>query len=296
MAPLEIKSRDRADFVAAASSDELGPLRFVKTESAPATVEHEAVHVAQTKERRFRVLLSVHGRLALRHAGQEAVLEEGDFALLDDAVPFRIDFDEPTQSLCVAVSPSTIKAYMPAPASVCGLRMPTDRPLNRVASTMLLGLWEQIESDELRSEHRPALARSFLQVFAATYAVSQVSRVEGSTMAAARRAEIKQHIETHLRSPELTPTTIAAALGLSRRYLRMLFAAENDSVTAYIRRRRLEECAWELSQPQWRGRSITETASDWGFRSVTHFARAFKTVYGATPSAFKHQRAEATAD
>jgi AraC family transcriptional regulator, positive regulator of tynA and feaB len=66
-----------------------------------------------------------------------------------------------------------------------------------------------------------------------------------------------------------------------------LFAAENDSVTACIRRRRLDECAFELAQPQWRGRSVTATASDWGFRSATHFARAFKAAYGATPSAFK---------
>jgi AraC-like DNA-binding protein len=69
--------------------------------------------------------------------------------------------------------------------------------------------------------------------------------------------------------------------------LRLLFAAETDSVTGYCRRRRLEECAFELAQPQWLGRSITATASDWGFRSVTHFARAFKTLYGTTPSAFK---------
>ena len=288
-APLEIKARDRSEFDAAASTADLGPLRLVRVDSAPATVEHEARHVAQTRERRYRIVLAMRGKVGVRHAGHDAVLEQGDFALLDDSLPYRIEFDEPNRSLCVAIAPSTIKIYLPVPARMCGLRMPADRPLNKVASTMLLALWTEIENEDLRPEHRPALARSFLQVMAASYAVDHACAIERSVVAAARRTELKQYIETHLRSPELTPTTIAAALGLSRRYVRMLFAEENDSVMAYLKRRRLEECAFELAQPQWCGRSITATASDWGFRNVTHFARAFKAAYGTTPSAYKYE-------
>lgn len=289
--PLEIKARDRGEFQASATTAELGPLRLVKVDSTPAVVEHEVRHVAQTRERRFRLVLVGRGRVGVRHAGHDAVLEQGDFALLDDSLPYRMEFDEPNQSLCVAIAPSTIKIYLPAPARMCGFRMPADRPLNKVASTMLLALWTEIENEDLRPEQRPALARSFLQVMAASYAVDHACAIDRSVVAAARRTEIKQYIETHLRSPDLTPTTIAAALGVSRRYVRLLFAEEHDSVTAYLKRRRLEECAFELAQPQWSGRSITATASDWGFRSVTHFARAFKAAYGATPSAYKHAHA-----
>ncbi len=290
-APLEIKARNRAEFNASASTAELGPLRFVRVDSTPAVVGHEAHHVAQTRERHFRVVLVMQGTVALRHAGHDAVLEQGEFALLDDSLPFRMEFQEPNRALCVAIAPSTLKSYLPAPARMCGFRMAADRPLNRVASTMLLALWSELESEELQAEQRPALARSFLQVMAASYALDHACPVERSVAAAARRAQIKQYIETHLRSPDLTPTAIAAALGLSSRYVRLLFAKENDSVTAYLKRRRLEECAFELAQPQWVGRSITATASDWGFRSVTHFARAFKAAYGATPSAYKHAHA-----
>lgn len=290
-APLEIKAGNRNEFNASASTAELGSLRFVKVDSTPAVVEHEARHVAQTRERHFRIVLVLKGKVGLRHAGNDALLEEGDFALLDDALPFRMEFDEPNGALCVAIPPSTIKSYLPAPARMCGFRMPGNRPLNRVASTMLLALWSEVENEELHAEQRPALARSFLQIMAASYAVDHACPVERSVAAAARCTEIKQYIETHLRSPDLTPTAIAAALGLSSRYVRLLFAKENDSVTAYLKRRRLEECAFELAQPQWGGRSITATASDWGFRSVTHFARAFKAAYGATPSAYKHEHA-----
>jgi AraC-like DNA-binding protein len=289
--PLEIKARNRAEFQASATAAELGPLRLVMVDLMPAVVEHGARHVAQTRERRFRIVLVRRGNVRVRHAGQEAVLEQGDFALLDDALPYRMEFDEPNQSLHVSIAPSAIKLYLPAPARVCGFRMPADRPLNRVAGTMLVALWTEIENGDLRPAQRPALARSFLQVIAASYAVDHACAIDRSVTAAARRTEIKQYIETHLRSPDLTPTTIAAALGLSARYVRLLFAEEGDSVMAYLKRRRLEECAFELAQPQWSGRSITATAADWGFRSVTHFTRAFKAAYGATPSAYKNAHA-----
>jgi AraC-like DNA-binding protein len=232
------------------------------------------------------VLLPLRSKVGLRHAGKDIELHAGDFALLDDSVPYRVESDESNRSLFVAVSPATLGAYLPTPASICGLHMSVSRPLNGVASTMLLALWAELENETLPLEQRPALARSFLQVLAASYALDH-GTVERSGMAAARLTQIKQYIEAHLRNPELTPTMISAGLRLSRRYLRLLFAAENDSISAYVRRRRLEECAFELAQPRWFGRSITDTASAWGFRSVTHFARAFKAAYGATPSAFQ---------
>ena len=91
-APIEVKPLDRSQFDATSSLDHLGQLRMVMTESAPAIVERRASHVAQTKERRFRLLLSTQGRMQLQHVGHEAVLEEGDFALLDDGAPYRIRF------------------------------------------------------------------------------------------------------------------------------------------------------------------------------------------------------------
>ena len=289
LAPLEIKPFDRSGFEASSGLGHLGQLRIVRTRSAPAIVEHRARHVAVTRDPRFRVVMPTRGRIRLQHLGRETVLEEGDFALLDDSVPYRIAFRETNHSICLAVSPAMLRIYLPSPASLCGLPMPTRNPLNGIVSAMLRGLWSQLERG-LPPENGPALARTLLQMVAAAYAVEHRAEVERPVVTSARYAEIKQYIELHLRSPTLGPTPIGAALGLSRRYIRLLFAANDDSVSAYIRRRRLEECAWELSQPLWRGRSITSTAADWGFRSMAHFARTFKAQYGMTPTTFRAVR------
>jgi AraC family transcriptional activator of tynA and feaB len=289
LAPIEIKPLDRGQFDATSRLDTLGQLRILVTESAPAVVEHHARHVAQTKERRFRVILSTRGRLRLQHLGRESTLEEGDFALLDDAAPYRIAFHEPNNAIWLAVSPSTLRTYLPTPSGLCGIAMSATAPMNNVVGTMLRGLCEQVQQG-LPAEQGQVLARNLLQVMASAYSLQHGCRAERSVVAAARYTEIKQYIEMHLRNPELGPRPIANAVGVSRRYVRLLFAAQSDSVTAYIRRRRLEECAWELAQPLWQGRSITATASDWGFRSMAHFTRAFKDHYGSTPTAFRRAK------
>jgi AraC-like DNA-binding protein len=70
----------------------------------------------------------------------------------------------------------------------------------------------------------------------------------------------------------------------------MVFAAEHESISDYILRRRLEECAVQLGNVLWTGRSITEIAFDWGFSSMAHFTRAFKERFAVTPSEYKRTR------
>jgi AraC family transcriptional regulator, positive regulator of tynA and feaB len=54
-------------------------------------------------------------------------------------------------------------------------------------------------------------------------------------------------------------------------------------VTAYNRRRRLEEARLALSVPSGRV-SVTELAAHWQFADSSRFTRAFKKHYGRTPT------------
>jgi AraC-like DNA-binding protein len=103
----------------------------------------------------------------------------------------------------------------------------------------------------------------------------------------ARRLQARRYIEAHLREPDLSSCSVAEALGISSRYLRMLFSGKEESVSRYILRRRLEECARQLSNAMWRGRTLTEIAFAYGFNSSAHFTRAFRAEYGMTPSEYR---------
>ncbi|MFV0138177.1 helix-turn-helix transcriptional regulator [Streptomyces sp. HMX87] len=67
------------------------------------------------------------------------------------------------------------------------------------------------------------------------------------------------------------------------RTLQRAFAAEGQSLSAYIRDRRLGEARRALVTP-YRRMTIAEIAARWQFADSGHFARAFRKPYGQTPT------------
>jgi AraC-like DNA-binding protein len=120
-------------------------------------------------------------------------------------------------------------------------------------------------------------------MLATAYALEFDSQPAGPSVISGRHAQVKLYIEQHLRDPHLTPSMIASRHKLSTRYLRMVFAVGGETISAYILRRRLEECARQISDPRWRGHSISEIAYAWGFNSTSHFARTFRMRFKSSP-------------
>jgi AraC-like DNA-binding protein len=287
--PLEVKPVDRATFDAHFSTDALGPLTVTKTYSAAACLEHTDHHVKRTSERRIFVIMPFEGRVLSHHYGLEAALEEGDFVLSDAFAPSRISFGGPNRSLNVAMPYSLLTQYLPNPEPFFGRPIPGSAGFGEMVSTMLRTLWTQIERG-VPAEFHLNVAKSCLELIATACGMTYPADLAETSVAAARRAQIKRYVERHLREAGLTATAVAQGLGLSSRYVRMVFESESESISDYILRRRLEECARQLTQGLWQSRSITDTAFDWGFSSMAHFTRAFKERFAVTPSEYRRSR------
>ncbi|MGI5197728.1 helix-turn-helix domain-containing protein [Streptomyces sp. CA-288835] len=95
----------------------------------------------------------------------------------------------------------------------------------------------------------------------------------------------KDLANSHLADPELSPAMLARQLNVSVRTLQRAFAASGESVSAYIRQRRLEEARLALTTPSGRW-TISELAAHWHFSDSSHFIRAFKKQYGQTPAEY----------
>ncbi|MFD3373854.1 helix-turn-helix domain-containing protein [Streptomyces sp. NPDC058697] len=90
---------------------------------------------------------------------------------------------------------------------------------------------------------------------------------------------------THLADLELSPAMLARELNVSVRTLQRAFAVTNESVTAYIRRQRLEQARHALITPHGRP-SVSELAAHLQFADSSHFIRTFKECYGQTPAQY----------
>ncbi|WP_245673047.1 helix-turn-helix domain-containing protein [Nocardia lijiangensis] len=88
--------------------------------------------------------------------------------------------------------------------------------------------------------------------------------------------------DRRLADPELSPAMLARELNVSARTLQRAFTSVGESVTTYIRHRRLEQARRALTAPC-RRPNVSELAAHWQFSDSSHFIRAFKKRYGQTP-------------
>lgn len=84
---------------------------------------------------------------------------------------------------------------------------------------------------------------------------------------------------------------MAAELRISTRYLHVLLAEAGIAFERHVLERRLGRCHEQLVSPAFAGRTVTDIAFGWGFNDLSHFGRAFRRRYGATPTELRRHHA-----
>lgn len=288
-APLETRPNDSRDFEAEVRCAKFGRLRLATATSRAATVWRSKSQAARLNEHRFFLHVQMGGQLLIRQDGREALLEEDDLVLSDSTLPYTLSYDDACSTLVLIVAYEELKRHLPMPEELLGVKLSGKKGLSRTTSLMLRSVWEQVEEDML-PELGSRIADSLLNIFAMSCTEIKDTVVTDAAIVGTRRIQIKRFIEANLRDPELSVRSAAAAFGISPRYLHILFSGENETVSSYILRRRLEECARQLSDALWRRRTITEIAFGWGFNNTTHFARVFRDRYGTSPRDYRNSR------
>lgn len=268
-------------------SDKLGQLTFSKVSAQPAVINHARRHITHSTKHEFFLHLQARGDLTVQQNGKRALLCEGDFAICDCTYPYELYYEHPCETIVLAIPSEVLHTHIPQPEQLCGFFMSGKNGLSNTVSVMLKSLWRQTEQG-LPLEYGPRISSTLLDMIATAYSLAQGATPPRSAVAGTRLVQIKQFIETNLHDPELTPRTIAAAFDISPRYLHMLFSREDESVSHYILRRRLEECARQMTDALWRGKTITEIAFHKGFNNSTHFARVFREQFGVSPREYRN--------
>jgi AraC-like DNA-binding protein len=217
--------------------------------------------------------------------GREAHLRVGDFTLCETSRPYEVYATGPCRVLLVGISRALLLRYVPCPEEVTAVAMSGRDGLNGLVSDYLRNLWARF-ADGAPLPDGWQVCQATLSLIASVYAGLPRAKPARRSAASAHRARIRTHVERYLTDPDLTPTTIARACQINVRYMHRLYAREEETLGRYILRRRLEECARALVSPN-RVRSITEIAFSYGFKSVTHFGRAFRDRYRLTPGNYR---------
>ena len=267
---------------------DLGPTRLIRIRTDEATIKRSPGDIGYLRERTFTLVLQVKGKGLVEHYGHAIELHEGDFTLYDNSAPFTCRLDDASELIMLRAPARMMKERLPSPNLLCGKRLPAGEGLAYTAAAMIVSLFHQME-DGLEDECRERAANHLLAVVASCYVAAFDQMVVPSSVVSGRHWKVKLFIEQHLRDPDLSPSLIAERLRISSRYLRMIFATSNETPSAYILRRRLEECASRIGDARWRGHSITEIAFSWGFNSAPHFTRSFRDRFHISPRDYRQQ-------
>jgi AraC-like DNA-binding protein/GNAT superfamily N-acetyltransferase len=98
--------------------------------------------------------------------------------------------------------------------------------------------------------------------------------------------KIVQYIDEHIKD-EITITNIAEMTGYSANHIYKIFKVYSPyPIMDYIRRKKLYSAASEM----YTGRNLYDIALDYGYETPAGFYKAFKTIFGCSPSEYKNNK------
>jgi AraC-like DNA-binding protein len=271
----------------------LGSLGISDYECDPHEVGRSAKDIRHADDDDFFVCLQRSGRSTHFQDDRHAVIEDGDFFLLDPRRPFAGRFEKNGKIVSVRVPRQDLEARLGNAADLACRTLDAQGPVAALAFGFLTMLPERI--DGIEGPAASKIADQALDLVALAFsAETQTRPIAVSSRRTVALNLLKGCIEARLHDPDFKPAVAAAAAGISVRYANSLLAQEDTGLERYIIGRRLERCRRALDDPAQAHRMIGEIAFSWGFADLSHFARRFKGEFGCAPGEYRRRRYEAS--
>lgn len=223
--------------------------------------------------------LVTSGEAHLHTRGRDHVVRTGELCLLSSVEPFEKRLSAGYSELFLYLPvPVALALGRPVPELTQHTLIAPQRGLGSMLADGMQSL-RRVRNEMSPGEWNAALGAVF-ELAAGVFGRSEPERV-GVATREVQRSRALRYIEAHLADPQLSPGVIAAGVGMSLRYLHLLFE-QGDSVGATILARRLECCRSVLEDTSDK-RSISEVAYAWGFNDAAHFSRTFRARFGVSP-------------
>jgi AraC family transcriptional activator of tynA and feaB len=262
----------------------LGSLSVIEVESRGLNYASvTARDIANDEDGVFLLGLQLEGRATVIQDGREAVLQPGDFALLDAQRSYTSHYSPKWRRLFIKIPHRALKARLAPTSQLTARAVRHGSGVGGILSDYVRLLPPRIGS--LQGIERERIGEQLLDLIALALSAQRGSD-EAPSLSSARAVAL---LQLRLHDPSLDPEAAAAAAGISVRYANSLLANEGMSLQRLIVSRRLERCRMALADARQAHRSVSEIAYAWGFSDQSHFTRRFKAAYGCSPSDFRKQ-------
>jgi AraC-like DNA-binding protein len=278
-----------------ARSARLGSSHCAEVCSRTQSLTHGSAEIRRMVSDDVFVNLQLHGSCIAGQGGRTCHIPPGGLAMFDTTGEYRLNFVGDTRSgewrvISFRVPRSRLAPLLADPDGFTAVTHHATGPgiANLVAATMS-ALWHNIESlDDLAAE---AAETAFLSLLATLAGGSGQARGTGRDgLDAALRAAVNRYLSANLQRPDLPAADVARRFGISVRKLHGLYRNTGCTFAQTVMSLRVEAAARELALGA-AGRTLTDTATRWGFCDLSHLNRVFRARYGCLPSEFRAQAA-----
>lgn len=258
--------------------------------ATPHVVRRTPALISRVEGRYYKLSLQLAGSAVLEQDGRRVELRPGDIAIYDTHRPYRLTFPGENRAMVIMFPHEAVDLPRDEVAQVTAVGFPSDRGLGRVVNPFFVELGRNL--DQLTGRHGGRLVHSALDLLV-TMLSQELQQTRHGEVGPARSLarEVREHILENLGDPELTPASIAQAHYISVRHLYTIFSAEGETVSAWIRARRLERIRRDLADPLHAERPVSAIAARWGLLDAAHFSRLFKAEYGLSPTVYRESSA-----
>jgi AraC family transcriptional regulator, positive regulator of tynA and feaB len=271
------RTLDEEGFSARVETRPLAGLSRARLSARPQLTDHGPREVARTDGDYYFVNLQLAGRCITTVRGETAVVEPGQFVVVDTTEPYFFHLDQPWQMLSYRLPHATLAEALRGRRPVLG--RPVDGTGSGSAVTALMAALWPLEST---TPGAGDLTDSLAAAVAAATAVDPRAAVDPGDARGVTRAAVLAYVERHLGDRDLTVLGVSRRFAVSPRTLHNLFADADESFAATVRRLRLERCAVRLADPADTA-TVTAVAAAYGFDDPTSFSRAFRRHFGISP-------------
>jgi AraC-like DNA-binding protein len=290
--PTAIVSKHAPNFVARARILDLGVGQVSNLTFPPLESLRSAKLIHQSDPESLQAGLILGGGYGFTQLERETTLGAGDLLLYDSSRPFHAWPVPCRPEPCRIVILQFPRTRLPVPPNAVDRLLANPLPSRAGLGALVAGcLGELVAPAGYRERELTRLAAITLDLLASLCAheTDVVAALPAHTRHEAMLAQIQGFIEDHLGDRALTPDTLAAAHHVSVRQLHRIFQAHGWTVAGWIRRRRLECCRTDLSDPRLAGRPLQAIAARWGLPDKAHFSRIFRAAYGLPPRDYRAQ-------
>lgn len=274
---------DLGDFHGQIQWRKVGQIIVSEIVSSRQTVVREPLHINTHEPSLMQINLQLDGTGTIAQDGRVARTRPGEMAFYDSSRPYEMTFQDGFTQLSLDFPLEILherfgRAHDFTARTISGLEGP-----GRFLYAFTRSLVEGGEQDDDSSITTRLQSHLIDLVVTALYGLMPPDIPTASAHRRSTTHRLKTFVNENLRDPGLSPARIAAAHGVSLRYLYDLFADEGITIAKYIMASRLERCRLDLEDTRLAARSVAEIAFAWGFNDAAHFSRAFRSRFGMTP-------------